>query len=56
MSKENGSRKGFADPTQLEEFFVNYHELSGKKYRVLAVKEPNQVRKLVKSGMRATKN
>ena len=41
---------------ELEEFFVNYHELSGKKYRVLAVKGPNQVRKLVKSGMRASKN
>ena len=41
---------------ELEEFFVNYHELSGKQYRVLGVKGPNQVRKLVKSGMRSSKN
>jgi inorganic pyrophosphatase len=37
---------------ELEEFFVNYHKLSGKKYRVLGVKGPGQARKLVKSGMR----
>jgi inorganic pyrophosphatase len=37
---------------ELEEFFVNYHELSREKYRVLGVKGPNQARKLVKSGMR----
>ena len=36
----------------LEEFFVNYHKLSGKKYRVLGLKGPAQARKLVKSGMR----
>jgi len=41
---------------ELEEFFVNYHELSGKPYRVLGVKGPNQVRKLVKSGMRSSKD
>jgi inorganic pyrophosphatase len=37
---------------ELEEFFVNYHKLSGNKYRVLGVKGPNQARKLVKSGRR----
>jgi len=37
---------------ELEEFFVNYHKLSGKEYRVLGVKGPAQARKLVKSGMR----
>jgi len=37
---------------ELEEFFVNYHKLSGKEYRVLGVKGPDQARKLVKSGMR----
>src|ERR1700676_1983555 len=37
---------------ELEEFFVNYHKLSGKQYRVLDVKGPGQARKLVKSGMR----
>jgi inorganic pyrophosphatase len=36
---------------ELEEFFVNYHRLSGKEYRVLGVKGPSQARKLVKSGM-----
>jgi inorganic pyrophosphatase len=37
---------------ELEEFFVNYHKLSGEKYRVLGVKGPDQARRLVKSGMR----
>lgn len=37
---------------ELEEFFVNYHKLSGEQYRVLGMKGPNQARKLVKSGMR----
>jgi inorganic pyrophosphatase len=36
---------------ELEEFFVNYHRLSGKQYRVLGLKGPDQARKLVKSGM-----
>jgi hypothetical protein len=31
---------------------VNYHKLSGKKYRVLGIKGPAQARKLVKSGMK----
>lgn len=35
---------------ELEEFFVNYHELAGKKYRVLGLKGPEVARKLVKSG------
>jgi inorganic pyrophosphatase len=34
---------------ELEEFFVNYHKLSGKQYRVLGVKGPDRARKLVKS-------
>jgi len=37
---------------ELEEFFVNYHRLSGKEYRILGLKGPDQARKLVKSGMR----
>lgn len=37
---------------ELEEFFVNYHKLSGKHYRVLGLKGPEQARKLVKTGMR----
>lgn len=35
---------------ELEEFFVNYHRLSGKEYRVLDVKGPNAAMKLVKAG------
>ena len=34
---------------ELEEFFVNYHKLSGKEYRILGLKGPQQARKLVKS-------
>ena len=37
---------------ELEEFFVNYHKLSGKKYRILGVAGPQQARKLVKSKAR----
>ena len=37
---------------ELEDFFVNYHELSGEKYRVIGLKGPEQARKLVKSGQR----
>jgi inorganic pyrophosphatase len=37
---------------ELEEFFVDYHKLSGEQYRVLALKGRQQARKLVKSGMR----
>lgn len=33
---------------ELEEFFVNYHKLSGKEYRVLGIRGPDQARKLVK--------
>jgi inorganic pyrophosphatase len=35
---------------ELEEFFVNYHKLTGKEYRVVGLKGPDQARKLVKSG------
>ena len=37
---------------ELEEFFVNYHKLTGKEYRVLGIKSSNQARKLVKAGRR----
>ena len=40
---------------ELEEFFVNYHDLSGKKYRVLDVKGPHAARKQVARGMKALK-
>jgi inorganic pyrophosphatase len=35
---------------ELEEFFVNYHKLTGKQYRVLGLKGPDKARTLVKSG------
>lgn len=34
---------------ELEEFFVNYHKLSGKEYRVLDLKGPGAAQKLVKA-------
>jgi inorganic pyrophosphatase len=36
---------------ELEEFFVDYHKLSGEQYRVLALKGRARARKLVKSSM-----
>jgi inorganic pyrophosphatase len=40
---------------ELEEFFINYHELSGKQYRVLDVRGPGEARRRIKDGMRAVK-
>ena len=37
---------------ELEEFFINYHKLIGKEYRVLDIKGPTAARKLIKSGRR----
>ena len=37
---------------ELEEFFVNYHKLSGEEYRVLGIKGPDVARKIVKAGRR----
>ena len=39
----------------LEEFFVNYHRLTGKKYQVLARKGPAQARRQVKEAIKAAK-
>jgi inorganic pyrophosphatase len=41
---------------ELEDFFVNYHELSGEEYRILGAKGPASAMKRVKDGMRAFKN
>jgi inorganic pyrophosphatase len=38
---------------ELEEFFVNYHRLSGEQYQILGVKGPTGARKDVKQGMAA---
>jgi inorganic pyrophosphatase len=40
---------------ELEEFFVNYHDLTGKEYRILDVKGPGAARKCVEQGMKALK-
>jgi inorganic pyrophosphatase len=45
--------KPFLD--ELEEFFVNYHALSGEKYRILNTKGPSEARKRLKDGIRAFK-
>jgi inorganic pyrophosphatase len=37
---------------ELEEFFVNYHKMSGSEYRILGVKGRSAARKLVKSSRR----
>jgi inorganic pyrophosphatase len=41
---------------ELEEFFVNYHELSGKKYRIVDVCGPREARRRIKDGVREAKN
>jgi inorganic pyrophosphatase len=40
---------------ELEEFFVNYHELNGKQYRVIDVRGPGQARKRIEDGIRAAR-
>jgi inorganic pyrophosphatase len=37
---------------ELEEFFVNYHELDGKKYRILDMKGPAEGRRRLEDGIR----
>jgi inorganic pyrophosphatase len=38
---------------ELEDFFVNYHELSGKEFRVIDVRGPGEAKRRIKDGMRA---
>ena len=40
---------------EIEEFFVNYHELSGKEYRILGVKGPGAARKCIDGAIKAAK-
>ncbi|HET6145481.1 MAG TPA: inorganic diphosphatase [Candidatus Acidoferrales bacterium] len=40
---------------ELAEFFVNYHELTGKEYRILGVKGPGAATKCIEKGMKAAK-
>jgi len=37
---------------ELEEFFVNYHQLTGKEYKILGAKGPGRARKLLDEGMK----
>ena len=38
---------------ELEEFFVNYHDLTGEKYRILDVRGPGEARRRIQDGMKA---
>jgi inorganic pyrophosphatase len=40
---------------ELEEFFVNYHELSGKQYRILDVRGPNEAERSIRDGIQGRK-
>lgn len=40
---------------ELEEFFVNYHKLSGEKYRVIGVRGPVRAKKRIEKGRRAAR-
>jgi inorganic pyrophosphatase len=40
---------------ELEEFFVNYHEHMGKKYRIVGVKGPTKARRRIEDGIKATR-
>ena len=38
---------------ELQEFFVNYHKLEGKEYRLLGCKDISQAKRLIKLGQKA---
>ena len=40
---------------ELEEFFVNYHKLSGEQYHIIDVSGPRQARKRIEDGVRAAR-
>jgi len=40
---------------ELEDFFVNYHELIGKKYKILGLKGPKAARRCLREGMKAAR-
>jgi len=43
---------GKAFVRELEEFFVNYHELTGKRFQILDVSGPKEARRRVEAGRR----
>lgn len=40
---------------ELENFFVNYHELTGKKYKILDMKGPAEAWHRIDDGIKAAK-
>lgn len=40
---------------ELEEFFVNYHDLTGEKYSILGIKGPGAANKSIDKGLKAAK-
>lgn len=40
---------------ELEEFFVNYHKLTGKKYKILGLKGPKAAQRCIREGMKAAR-
>jgi inorganic pyrophosphatase len=40
---------------ELEDFFVNYHELSRQQYRIVDVRGPKEAKRRLRDGMRAAK-
>jgi inorganic pyrophosphatase len=40
---------------ELEDFFVNYHRLIGKKYKILGLKGPNAALRCIREGMKAAR-
>lgn len=38
---------------EIEEFFVNYHDMEGKKYQLLGMKGPSEARRLIRKARRA---
>lgn len=40
---------------ELEEFFVNYHDMQGKKYRIIDIKGPTEARRRIEDGMKSVR-
>jgi inorganic pyrophosphatase len=40
---------------ELEEFFVNYHDLSGKEFKILDVKGPTEARRRIQDGIKSAR-
>lgn len=40
---------------ELEEFFIDYHKMSGKKYRVLDVRGPSEALRRIQDGVKAAR-